>query len=149
MHLQVLYFGDYAGSSGRETERLSSPAFSQPLFLNEERQIYNTRKLSELPFCLARSGRLRELQDLLTDYHWLKGKIATSSCADVVEEFSAVLPVVPLNRSEDDSSFLYELRLLRDALSLSIKTLNADPSQLPSQLYGRLMPFIVEKGTKR
>ena len=92
---------------------------------------------------------MKELQDLLTDYRWLKGKIATSSCADVVEEFSAVLPVVPLNRSEADITSMYELRLLKDTLSLSIKTLNSDLSQLPSQLYGRLMPFIAEGGTKK
>ena len=92
---------------------------------------------------------MKELQALLTDYRWLKGKIATSSCADIVEEFSAVLPVVPLNRSKSDGTSLYELRLLRDALSLSIKALNADPSQLPAQLYGRLMPFIAEGDAQR
>ena len=92
---------------------------------------------------------MKELQGLLTDYHWLKGKVATSSCADAVEEFSAVLPVVPLNRSEEDSVSMYELRLLRDALSLSVKTLETDPAQLPSQLYGRLVPFLVDGETKK
>lgn len=74
------------------------PLLSQPLFLDVEKGRYNVRKLTELPFCLAKSGRKQELQNLLTDYSWLKAKIHTSSCSDVVEEFSAVLPVVPLQR---------------------------------------------------
>lgn len=70
----------------------------QPLLSNVERGLYNARKLSELPHCLASSGRRQELRDLLTDYDWIKGKICTSSCADLVEDFATVLPVVPLQR---------------------------------------------------
>ena len=81
-----------------EGECAATPFCPQPLLLNVEECRYNVRKFSELPHCLARSGQRKELQDLLTDYHWLKGKIAVTSCGEVVEEFSAVLPVVPLQR---------------------------------------------------
>lgn len=77
----------------------SSSLMSQPLFLNEKKQLYNVRKLLELPFCLVRCGQKQELQDLLTDYSWLKGRICTSSCAAAVEDFAAILPIVPLQRS--------------------------------------------------
>ena len=39
-----------------------------------------------------------ELKYLLMDYNWLKGKIFTSSCAEVMEDFAVVLPVVPVHR---------------------------------------------------
>lgn len=42
-----------------------------------------------------------------------------------------------------------ELSFVRDTLSLSIKALNSDPLQLPAQLYGRLMPSVMEAKVKR
>jgi len=71
---------------------------NQPLLLNEESQLYNIRKLTELPYCLARCKREKELKELLTDYDWLKASILTTSCADVISTFLPVLPVVPLGR---------------------------------------------------
>lgn len=53
------------------------------------------------------------------------------------------------SRSQSGNVSFYELRLLRDALVLSIKALNVDVAQLPAQLYGRLMPFINHGNTKR
>lgn len=52
-------------------------------------------------------------------------------------------------RSEEEKASFYELRLLRDALSLSIGALNVDPTQLPAQLYGRLLAVLVGSDTKR
>lgn len=90
-----MHHGYFSASSPDEC---SSAAFSQPLLLCTEKELYNVRKLMELPLCLERCGRRQELEGLLTDYSWIKGKILTSSCADLVKEFSAVLPVVPLQR---------------------------------------------------
>lgn len=70
----------------------------QNIFLNADKTLYNVRKLIELPFCLSRSGRTSELKELLMDYIWLKGKLTSLSCAEVVEDFAAVLDLVPLNR---------------------------------------------------
>ena len=78
---------------------VNSPAFAeQPLMLNEEKQLWNVRKLTELPYCLARCQRTDELKQLLTDYSWLKACIRTMPCADIVNWFSDVIPVVPLGR---------------------------------------------------
>ena len=71
---------------------------NQPLLLNKETQLYNIRKLTELPYCLAGSKRDKELKELLTNYDWLKASILTTSCADVISTFLPVLPVVPLGR---------------------------------------------------
>ena len=78
-------------------EEILSP-FCQPLFLCVEKGLYNVRKIVELPFCLERSGRKGELQELLTDYAWMKATVHASSCADLVGGFSAILPLVPLQR---------------------------------------------------
>lgn len=85
-------------SDEQHTNQSTAPPFHQPLFLCAEKELYNTRKLMELPLCLSRSGRREELCALLTDYSWIKGRICTSSCADLVEDFSAIVPVVPLQR---------------------------------------------------
>ena len=52
-------------------------------------------------------------------------------------------------RSEQGNAESDELRLLRDALSLSIPVLNLDPSQLSAQLLSRLMPYITDNETER
>ena len=70
----------------------------QPLMLNEEKQILNVRKLTELPYCLVKCQRMDELKQLLTDYSWLKACIRTMPCADIINWFSDVIPVVPLER---------------------------------------------------
>ncbi len=66
--------------------------------LNEEKQLWNVRKLTELPHCLARCQRTDELKQLLTDYSWLKACVRTMPCADIINWFSDVIPVVPLGR---------------------------------------------------
>ena len=66
--------------------------------LNEEKQLWNVRKLTERPHCLARCQRTGELKQLLTDYSWLKACVRTVPCADIINWFSDVIPVVPLGR---------------------------------------------------
>ena len=71
---------------------------NQPLLLDEDSQLYNARKVTELPHCLAGCKRDEELRELLTDYNWLKASILTTSCEDVISTFHPVLPIVPLGR---------------------------------------------------
>ena len=52
-------------------------------------------------------------------------------------------------RSDHASDESDELRLLRDALSLSISTLTLDPTHLSVQLLSRLMPYITDCETER
>ena len=80
-----------------EESRVLSIA-DQPILLNKEEPLYNTRKLVELPFCLAACGKQDELRELLINFDWLKACVNATSCADVVSDFIHVLPVVPLGR---------------------------------------------------
>ena len=83
-------------------ERSSTPLVhcidNQPLLLDEDSPLYNVRKVTELPHCLAGCKRDEELRELLTDYDWLKASILTTSCEDVISTFHPVLPIVPLGR---------------------------------------------------
>jgi hypothetical protein len=78
-----------------------------------------------LPYHLLQAGRASELHQLLLDFEWLQAKLAATDPVALAADYD-LLP--------DD----VELRLVRDALRLSIHVLARDPRQLPSQLYGRL-----------
>ena len=80
------------------TPPLMSVAVKQPVMLNEEEKLWNIRKLTELPYCLARCGKMDKLKQLLTNYEWLNACIHTMPCADIINWFSDVIPVVPLGR---------------------------------------------------
>ncbi|MCG8418135.1 MAG: protein kinase [Proteobacteria bacterium] len=103
-----------------------------------------------LPYHLLRAGREGELDELLTDYRWLDGKLCATSAADLLVDFENVdrtsqqelrggvygePGVRPADYSIDEKP---DLVLIRDTLRLSSHVLAADPEQLPSQLVGRL-----------
>ncbi|XP_064391895.1 NACHT domain- and WD repeat-containing protein 1-like isoform X1 [Halichondria panicea] len=116
--------------------------FEQPVVVSDELGLYNVRKLHLLPHLLTLARRHYELQRLLVDYEWLKASIVSISVLDLVAEFAAVLPLVPLARSAGASDSQYELVLLRDALSQSVEALCCDQLCLSSQLLGRLLPHV-------
>lgn len=92
-----------------EVKRLSIASFypidHQPLVLNEEQALYNIRKLTELPHCLANSGRNEALKELLTDYQWLKACILSLPCKDIIHDFTPVIPTVPICRYTGHASW--------------------------------------------
>ena len=65
------------------------------------------------------------LRDLLLDLDWLTFKLEKAGISELLKEFKYL--------AEDKI-----LRIIEEALELSAKTLQADPSQLPSQLLSRL-----------
>jgi len=67
---------------------------AQPLVLNEDHHIYNHRKIDELPYCLTKSDRLGELQDLICDWDWITTKNRATSCEDYVADFAPLVPTV-------------------------------------------------------
>lgn len=71
---------------------------NRSLLLSEESQIYNIRKLKELPYCLAKCGRNEELKHLLLDYDWVKACTSAISCADLISDFDLVVPVVSFGK---------------------------------------------------
>ena len=92
-----------------EVKRLSIVYFylidHQPLVLNEKQALYNIRKLTELPHCLANSGRNEALKELLTDYQWLKACILSLPCKDIIHDFTPVIPTVPICRYTGHASW--------------------------------------------
>lgn len=87
------------------------------------------RVLAELPYQLARAGRLDEATDLLTDHSFVNAKVRATGLPTVVEDLDEIL-----RQGGDDPA----LATLREALLLSVDGLTRDPGQLAGHLVGRL-----------
>ena len=93
-------------------------------------KVYNIRRLTELPFHLLNSQQNDVLKkECLCNYAFLLAKLSATSLRAIFDDLQMTLLVEPADAS---------LRMLVDTLSLSANVLNADPSQLASQLVGRL-----------
>ena len=134
---------------------------NQPLLLNTDPVKFNIRKLTELPYALAKCGQNahQTLIELLLDYQWLKACALSLPCRDILHDFTPVIPPVPIGRytyvnsqttiliptcyiCRSSADVDHELRLLRQALMYSTTVLNVDCSQFCVQLAGRLLPYI-------
>ena len=113
----------------------------QPLvFTNSEDSVYNLRKFSELPHALVGARMLECLKgDVLCNYEWLFTKLRATSFRDVINDFYAACEVFP----DDD-----ELVLVLETLQLSTTALSQDPTQLASQLVGRLLDHLETPGNE-
>ncbi|HEU4560625.1 MAG TPA: NB-ARC domain-containing protein [Longimicrobium sp.] len=79
-----------------------------------------------LPAHLVAAGREAELRQLLLDYRWLYGKLRATGVSALLSDFD-LFPADP------------DLVMVSAALRLSAHVLAQRPSQLPSQLLGRLL----------
>lgn len=108
----------------------------QPLMFDspEGKQIFNLRKLSELPFHLLHSENLDEMkEECLCNFEFLLAKIRGTSVAQLMSDFSSYLEVRP---DDDDVQLLYE------CLQLSAYSLSNARGQLPTQMIGRMYNFL-------
>ena len=108
----------------------------QPLMFDsrEDKQIFNLRKLSELPFHLLHSGNLKVMrQECLCNFEFLFAKLRGTSIQQLMVDFSSYLDTRP----EDD-----DVELLHECLQLSAHSLSIDSRQLPTQLIGRMYSFL-------
>ena len=98
----MLFRASFIGGSTVKSDSLEAlyAVNTQPLLLNETLGQYNIRKLSQLPHALARSGRFayQALTELLLDYQWLKACVLSLSTWDLIHDFTAVTPTVPIGR---------------------------------------------------
>ena len=112
----------------------------QPLMFDSsggDKQIYNLRKLSELPFHLLLSGNLEKMKDeCLCNFEFLFAKAQGASLQDLMKDFSSYVEARP----EDD-----DVQLLYECLQLSATSLSSDSRQLPTQLVGRMYSFLERK----
>ena len=108
----------------------------QPLMFDspEGKQIFNLRKLSELPFHLLHSENLDEMkEECLCNFEFLLAKIRGTSVPQLMSDFSSYLEV----RSDDD-----DVQILYECLQLSAYSLSNDSRQLPTQMVGRMYNFL-------
>ncbi len=75
---------------------------------------------------LARTERLAELRELLSDYRWLEAKLRVSDLQALLTDYQELEASDPLRR-------------VAGALRLSAHVLVKAPNELPSQLVGRLL----------
>ncbi len=95
------------------------------------------RYLSEIAYQFAHAGMAKKLHNKLLDYHFIELRLNGTGINTVIEDFSyAQLPVSMMGEEERKA-----MALIGDALSLASGILVKDPSQLPTQLFGRLLEF--------
>jgi WD40 repeat protein/tetratricopeptide (TPR) repeat protein len=100
--------------------------------VGDDGQVLNIRKLSELPYQQTYAKCWDKLEDLLTDFDFIHAKV----------EGIGTYPLI-LDYKEVESTGLEseQLCLIREALLLSLDLLSEDPSQIATQLTGRLLSF--------
>jgi WD40 repeat protein len=88
-----------------------------------------------LPYHLAQANQTDDLLHLLTEFIFLEYKISTLSLQQLVEDY-IFANNLGLNISEDDHKIL---QLIRQILQQSSHVIAKDKTQLPEQLFGRLV----------
>lgn len=118
-----------------ETIYMDRLVAKQPLMYetNEERNVFNFRKLTELPYHLLQSNQLEQLKkETLCNFEFLLAKLRATSLDVVLEDFSAAR-----NFYGDDD----EIEIVEKFMRLSSMALMKDPRQLAPQLIGRSQSF--------
>ena len=88
---------------------------------------YNLRKLNNLPYQLAKAGRLDELKsEVYFNYDWISTKLAACSIQNVIADYNLV--------------YDKETDLVGDALRMCESALSMDVKVLGLELTGRLLP---------
>lgn len=90
--------------------------------------LFDEYGLLHWPSLLVRRGRNNRLRTLLSDFGWLQKKIEATSASSLLSDYEN-LPGCDY------------LRVVQSAIRLSESVLNADTSQLGSQLVGRLLTY--------
>jgi WD40 repeat protein len=80
----------------------------------------------QLGYHLLQANRREEFRQLLLEFNWLQAKLEATNASSLIADFYTF--------PEDE-----ELRLVQQAILLSLQAIAKDPKQLWSQLYGRLM----------
>ena len=118
-----------------ETIYMDRLVAKQPLMFesNGERNVFNFRKLNELPHHLLKSIQLEQLKkETLCNFEFLLAKLRATSLDVVLEDFSSAR-----NYYGDDN----EIEIVEKFMRLSSMALMKDPRQLAPQFIGRLQSF--------
>ncbi|MFC1762831.1 WD40 repeat domain-containing protein [Planctomycetota bacterium] len=106
-----------------------------------KRLSYSKREyVFNLPRHLSKAENLLQLQVVLTDPEFLESKISHGNTRSVIEDFDLCLRDSVVDQQRESLTLDIEgLRLLRDAMRLSLHILDRQPCQLKSQMLGRLL----------
>eukprot|EP00111_Clytia_hemisphaerica_P016128 TCONS_00047711-protein len=121
-------FTDKSGKDGEE-DRLVA-AQPNKFQAKDDTEVFNYRKLSELPRHLIESDDLVNLKKrVLFDFDFLLCKLRAFGYQPLYEDVSEARLVYPQDK---------DIKMLSEILKISSRTLLIDPMQFPTQLYGRL-----------
>ena len=109
-----------------------------PKQAEQKSDVFNYRKLSELPRHLINSDALELLKkNVLFNFDFLSAKLCAMGLKSLLQDFDEAMAVYT-----DDT----EIKLLRDCLQMSGKGLLPEPTQLAAQLNARMSHFEDYKG---
>jgi WD40 repeat protein len=120
------------------TRSLAAYFSAQPTVLDRDKGIANARKLAELPYLLARSQQFDAFSRLLTAYEFIAVKAAASGVQAVLDDFDLVPTATRGCHGAHIIEGVHRLAYLQANLRQGQHTVDRDPAQLPSQLFGRL-----------
>lgn len=93
--------------------------------------------LKKLPYSQAEAGKTENFYKTLTKVDFLEAKVSKLGVQSLISDYDLATNS-NLILSEDQAD---TLKLIQDAIRMSANVLADDPSQLPSQLLGHLMPY--------
>ena len=124
-------FTDKTGKPGEENRLLSSQPNVYAKGITDGEEVFNYRKLSELPTHLLYSKNIDGLKkQVLYNYDFLLRKLQAFGYQYVYED---TLEAFQLNRNDRD------IKLIHQFFKMSARTLSVAPNQLPAQLIGRMI----------
>jgi hypothetical protein len=97
--------------------------------------------LAELPYHLAHAQAWSGLRDTLTSFAFLEAKLAALGVYALIEDYDLAYLSQWQAAKISNAEEIEHLRLIQEAIRLSVPVINHDPFQLASQLTGRLLPF--------
>ena len=134
--LSTFFEGTWSGNKGKTVtlshrmltiEDAKRQVASQPLQYSDE--VYNLRKLNELPLHLLLSKQQEKLKRIaLCNFEWLHTKLKATDFTSLMSDFS-----LPLSIIEDK-----DISITNETLLLSAHSLKVNPDSLAGQLLGRL-----------
>jgi hypothetical protein len=125
--------------AGTETQArhgdLAGYFLAKPTWLDEGHKAPNARRAAELVFQQRGARQWAAAEATLFDCPFLFAKVAAGMVLDLDDDYRAVLQDAPLGQPprRDD------LRLIQGTLRLSLHVVIKDPSQIASQMRGRLL----------
>ena len=128
-----------AGDAGHLRHRSLAAYFAgRTNWLDEQQTRPNVRRAAEMPYQQRAGGLWTEAEATLLDCPFLFAKCAGDLVLDLDADYKGLFQEAPENSLPQHDT----LRLVRDALQLSMHVVAPDPKQFGSQITGRLLAHV-------